>query len=56
MQRVRADGTRVVVFCPTPEDFEAIGYNMMDGDRRPLVLETAFKTTRAQVAAQRTAA
>ncbi|NUR58272.1 MAG: patatin-like phospholipase family protein [Catenulispora sp.] len=56
VQRVRADGTQVVVFCPTSEDFRAIGYNMMDGDRRPLVLETAFKTTRAQVDAQRTAA
>ncbi|NUP46783.1 MAG: patatin-like phospholipase family protein [Catenulispora sp.] len=56
VQRVRADGTRVVVFCPTAEDVRAIGLNMMDGGRRPLVLETAFKTTRAQVAAQRAVA
>jgi NTE family protein len=56
VQRVRADGTKVIVFCPTPEDTRAIGYNMMDGDRRPLVLETAFRTTREQIEAQRTTA
>ncbi|NUR32241.1 MAG: patatin-like phospholipase family protein, partial [Catenulispora sp.] len=55
VQRVRADGTKVIVFCPTPEDIRAIGYNMMDGDRRPHVLDTAFRTTWEQIKAQRTA-
>lgn len=52
-QRVRAAGTKVIVFCPTADDFEAIGLNVMDGDRRPHVLETAMRTTREQIAAQR---
>ncbi|MBW8806820.1 MAG: patatin-like phospholipase family protein [Catenulisporales bacterium] len=56
VQRVRADGTKVIVFCPTPEDFRAIGYNMMDGDRRPHVLATAIRTTREQIEMQRAAA
>ncbi|GAA2063578.1 patatin-like phospholipase family protein [Catenulispora yoronensis] len=56
VQRVRADGTRVVVFCPTAEDIHAIGFNMMDAGRRPHVLDTAIRTTGAQVAAQRAAA
>jgi NTE family protein len=52
-QRVRKDGTKVIVFCPTADDFEAIGLNVMDGDRRPHVLETAMRTTREQIDAQR---
>jgi NTE family protein len=55
-QRVRADGTKVIVFCPTADDFEAIGLNVMDGDRRPHVLETAMRTTREQIETQRTLA
>jgi NTE family protein len=53
-QQVRVDGTKVIVFCPTADDFEAIGLNVMDGDRRPHVLETAMRTTREQIDAQRT--
>lgn len=49
VQRVRADGTRVIVFCPTPADLEVIGVNMMDADRRPDVLDTALRTTRDQL-------
>jgi NTE family protein len=52
-QGVRKDGTKVIVFCPTADDFEAIGLNVMDGDRRPHVLETAMRTTREQINAQR---
>ncbi|MBS2534337.1 patatin-like phospholipase family protein [Catenulispora sp. NF23] len=52
-QLVRADGTKVIVFCPTADDYDAIGPNVMDGDRRPQVLETAMRTTREQIAAQR---
>ena len=53
VQRVRADGTKVIVLCPTPEDIKAIGVNVMDTDRRPVVLETALRTTREQLDAQR---
>lgn len=51
VQRVRADGTRVIVFCPTPDDLAAIGMNMMDAGRRPAVLETSLRTTREQLEA-----
>jgi NTE family protein len=49
VQRVRADGTRVVVFCPSPDDLKAIGQNMMDSGRRPDVLETSLRTTREKL-------
>jgi NTE family protein len=48
-QRVRADGTRVVAFCPSPDDLKAIGQNMMDAGRRPAVLETSLRTPREQL-------
>ena len=51
VQRVRKNGTRVVVFCPGPEDIRAIGRNMMDEGRRPDVLETSLRTTREQLGA-----
>jgi NTE family protein len=53
VQRVRAEGTRVVVFCPGPADLRAIGLNMMDGERRPDVLATALRTARDQLDAAR---
>jgi hypothetical protein len=53
VQRVRADGTKVVAFCPTPEDLRAIGHNMMDDGRRSVVLETSLRTTREQFDAAR---
>jgi NTE family protein len=49
VQRVRADGTKVVVFAPSPEDLKTIGQNMMDADRRSDVLETSLRTTREQL-------
>lgn len=55
VQRVRAGGTRVIVFCPTPADLAVLGVNMMDADRRPDVLDTALRTTRDQLTAARRA-
>ncbi|WP_238431280.1 patatin-like phospholipase family protein [Streptomyces cavernae] len=46
---LRATGTRVVRIEPTPADLDVMGGNFMDGGRRPAVLETALRTTRAVV-------
>ncbi|WP_322724141.1 patatin-like phospholipase family protein [Streptomyces spongiae] len=46
---LRATGTRVVRIEPTAADLEVMGGNFMDARRRPAVLETALRTTRAVV-------
>ncbi|MFE7766575.1 patatin-like phospholipase family protein [Streptomyces sp. NPDC057438] len=46
---LRAAGTRVVRIEPTAVDLEVMGGNFMDPRRRPAVLETALRTTRALV-------
>ncbi|MGW0845870.1 patatin-like phospholipase family protein [Streptomyces sp. NPDC002787] len=46
---LRAAGTRVVRIEPTAADLEVMGGNFMDRRRRPTVLETALRTTRATV-------
>lgn len=42
---LRAEGTKVTVLGPGPDDLRAIGANVMDGSRRLHVLETAAWTT-----------
>lgn len=42
---VRANGTRVTVLGPGPDDLRVIGANVMDVRRRLQVLETAARTT-----------
>jgi len=44
-----AAGTRVVRIEPTAADLAAMGGNLMDPRRRPAVLETSLRTTRATV-------
>lgn len=44
-----AAGTRVIRIEPTAADLRAMGGNLMDGRRRPAVLETSLRTTRALV-------
>ncbi|MFF3937429.1 patatin-like phospholipase family protein [Streptomyces phaeofaciens] len=46
---LRAAGTRVVRIEPTAADLAVTGGNFMDPRRRPAVLETALRTTRAAV-------
>ncbi|MFF8972763.1 patatin-like phospholipase family protein [Streptomyces sp. NPDC014995] len=46
---LRATGTRVTRIEPTAADLKVMGGNFMDGRRRPAVLETALRTTRAVV-------
>ncbi|WP_286248000.1 patatin-like phospholipase family protein [Streptomyces graminofaciens] len=46
---LRAVGTRVVRIEPTAADLRVMGGNFMDPRRRPTVLETALRTTRAVV-------
>ncbi|MFD9040933.1 patatin-like phospholipase family protein [Streptomyces bottropensis] len=46
---LRAAGTRVVRIEPTAADLEVMGGNFMDPRRRPAVLETSLRTTRALV-------
>jgi len=48
--KVHAGGTRVTVLGPGPDDLEAIGSNLMDVDRRRLVLDTAMRTARQALA------
>lgn len=47
VKKVAATGTRVTLLGPGPEDLAAIGANMMDPQRRELVLETSVRTSRA---------
>ncbi|MFJ8942944.1 patatin-like phospholipase family protein [Streptomyces sp. NPDC102395] len=46
---LRAAGTRVIRVEPTAADLDTMGGNFMDPRRRPAVLETALRTTRATV-------
>ncbi|MFJ9736669.1 patatin-like phospholipase family protein [Streptomyces sp. NPDC101166] len=46
---LRAAGTRVIRLEPTAADLDIMGGNFMDARRRPAVLETALRTTRAAV-------
>lgn len=52
-EKLQAQGTRVTVLGPGPEDLEAIGTNVMDTSRRLEVLSTALRTQRAVLAAGR---
>jgi NTE family protein len=47
--KVRRFGTEVVTIEPTPDDLEAMGHNMMSVKRRRRVIETAERTTLAQL-------
>nr|WP_231126216.1 patatin-like phospholipase family protein [Motilibacter aurantiacus] len=51
-RRVAAEGTRVVVVTPGPEDLRAMGANLMDPARRVRVLETSLRTTAAALRRQ----
>lgn len=44
-ETVRAQGARVFVLGPGPEDLTAMGANLMDASRRRLVLETSLRTS-----------
>ena len=45
LHRVHADGAEVTVLGPGEEDLDAIGGNLMDVSRRPLVIETSLRTS-----------
>ncbi len=49
IKKVRRYGTDVVVIQPTSEDLAVIGRNLMSGERRQLVIETATRTVREQL-------
>jgi NTE family protein len=48
--KVHRSGTQVTILGPGPEDLEAIGANLMDVRRRPLVMETSLRTSVAALA------
>jgi NTE family protein len=48
--KVRRRGTNVTLLGPGAEDLAAIGVNLMDASRRSVVLETAMRTTAAELA------
>ena len=50
MNVVHADGAQVTMIGPGREDLEAIGGNLMDVNRRPLVIETSLRTSRIALA------
>ncbi len=50
---LQAEGTRVTVVTPGPEDLAEMGVNLMDPARRTRVLDTAIRTTRASLRARR---
>lgn len=52
VEQLRARGTRVIVVTPTTEDLALIGVNLMNPARRRDVLDTARRTSTAQVLAQ----
>ena len=52
MQQLADQGTRVVVVTPTSEDLALIGVNLMNPTRRREVLDTARRTSTAQVRTQ----
>ena len=45
IETVRAQGARVFVLGPGPDDLAAMGANLMDASRRRLVLETSLRTS-----------
>lgn len=45
--KVHRSGTEVTILGPGPEDLEAMGANLMDVSRRPLVVETSLRTSAA---------
>ncbi len=45
MASVHADGAEVTIIGPGREDLEAIGANLMDVSRRPLVMQTSLRTS-----------
>jgi NTE family protein len=47
LEKVRSEGTKVTVLGPGEEDLVAIGNNPMDVARRPGVVETSVRTSRA---------
>lgn len=47
VRALAADGVRVVLITPGPEDLSAMGANLMDPRRRLAVMERALKTTEA---------
>jgi len=49
---LRADGVRVVLVTPGPEDLAVIGANLMNPRRRTDVLETAMRTSAVRLRAQ----
>jgi NTE family protein len=44
-EKLRAQGTKVTILAPGPEDLEAIGGNVMQASRRIAVLETSLRTS-----------
>lgn len=44
--KVHRSGAEVTILGPGPEDLHAMGANLMDGSRRPLVVETSLRTSR----------
>jgi NTE family protein len=48
--KLHAEGTRVTILGPGPEDLEAIGVNVMQVGRRIRVLETSLRTSAAALA------
>lgn len=47
VRALRAEGTRVQVIAPGPQDLSAMGANMMDPAARLAVLETSLRTSAA---------
>jgi NTE family protein len=45
MAALHADGPEVTIVGPGREDLEAIGANLMDVSRRPLVIQTSLRTS-----------
>ncbi len=50
-QALRAQGIRVTLLTPGPEDLAAMGVNLMDPSRRAATLETSLRTSAAAFAA-----
>ena len=50
---LRAEGVRVRLLAPTLADLAVMGPNLMDPARRGEVLESALRTSRAALAAER---
>jgi NTE family protein len=49
---LRAQGTRVTILTPGPQDLAVMGVNLMDPRRREIVLETSLRTSPAALASQ----